>query len=359
LRILMRSQTRKLHSGEYCVCSPNPLSCTRLCPQNETTALNLTLTFYAPMLRPSFLELTYIPCNSEMVGYASIKATLHPDLIVAHLRGFITIGAYALDTDNRAKWLCFDADTLEQWQQLIGLSASLLKQRVPSYLELSRRGGHLWLFFSPLTGRDVRRFGKQLLADQHIAPLELYPKQDQLRTGVGSFVRLPLGKHKMTGHRYHFITLTGEPLAPTVRAQLALLALPEPVPRAFIDDVLARAAENRPVSPTRPFHERKTSKKGKRSRANAPPSERIKAAISVFDFVSQYVELDAQGRGYCPFHPDEHKSFGVSQDRNYWHCFAGCGGGSVIDFWMQWRKHHGEDESFTATITDLADRLLD
>jgi hypothetical protein len=103
--------------------------------------------------------------------YASIKATLHPDLIAAHLRGFITIGAYALDTENRAKWLCLDADTHDQWQQLKDLSESLLKQHVPSYLELSRRGGHLWLFFSPLSGNDTRRLGKQLLADQHIAQL--------------------------------------------------------------------------------------------------------------------------------------------------------------------------------------------
>jgi hypothetical protein len=291
--------------------------------------------------------------------YASIKATLHPDLIAAHLRGFITIGAYALNAENRAKWLCFDADTSDQWQQLIGLSERLLEQRVPSYLELSRRGGHLWLFFSPLLGSDGRRLGKQLLTDQQIPPLELYPKQDELRTGVGSFVRLPLGKHKLTGHRYHFITPTGEPLAPTVRQQLALLANPEPVPQAFIDDMLSRALGNRQVSPTLPFQERKKAKKGKRSRTDAMPSERVKATISVYDFVSQYVELDAQGRGYCPFHPDEHKSFGVSHDGNYWHCFAGCGGGSVIDFWMQWRKQHGQDESFTATITDLADTLLD
>src|SRR5688572_22022330 len=251
----------------------------------------------------------FYPLQLRDGRYASIKATLHPDLIAAHLRGFITIGAYALDADNRAKWLCFDADTQEQWQQLIELSANLHNQHVPSYLELSRRGGHLWLFFSPLSGSDTRRLGKQLLADHDIPLRELYPKQDELRTGVGSFVRLPLGKHKLTGHRYHFITSTGEPLAPTVRAQLALLANPEPVPQAFIDDVLSRASESRHVSPTLPFQERKKSKKRKRSRTNAPPSERIKAAISVFDFVSQYVELDAQGRGYCPFHPDEHRSF--------------------------------------------------
>jgi DNA primase len=77
------------------------------------------------------------------------------------------------------------------------------------------------------------------------------------------------------------------------------------------------------------------------------------------DFVSQYVELDPQGRAYCPFHDDQNKSFQVSANGNYWNCHAGCGGGSVIDFWMFWRKKHGKDDSFKATITDLATMLLD
>jgi hypothetical protein len=299
------------------------------------------------------------PLQLQNGRYASIKGTRHPDLIAAHLRGFITIGAYALDAENRAKWLCLDADTDEHWQQLIHLAAALRERSIPSYLELSHRGGHFWLFFAPFSGSDARRFGKQPLADYLIPSLEVYPKQDELRTGVGSFIRLPLGKHRLTGHRYHFITSTGDPLAPTVRQQLALLAHPQRVPQSFIDHLLSHAPETRLVSPTLPLQERKQRKKSKRFRSSAPPSERIKAAISVHDFVIQYVELDAQGRGYCPFHPDEHNSFGVSRDGNYWHGFAGCGGGSVIDFWMQWRKQQGQDESFTATITDLANTLLD
>jgi len=27
----------------------------------------------------------------------------------------------------------------------------------------------------------------------------------------------------------------------------------------------------------------------------------------------------------------------VNNDENYWSCFAGCGGGTIIDFWMKWR----------------------
>jgi DNA primase len=82
-------------------------------------------------------------------------------------------------------------------------------------------------------------------------------------------------------------------------------------------------------------------------------SERIKAAVSVRQFVSQYVELSEDGKGLCPFHDDQVSSFSVDDERNYWHCFA-CGtGGSIIDFWMQWRQCN-----FKAVISELAAMLL-
>ena len=27
----------------------------------------------------------------------------------------------------------------------------------------------------------------------------------------------------------------------------------------------------------------------------------------------------------------------MNDAENYWNCFAGCGGGLVIDFWMKWQ----------------------
>jgi DNA primase len=86
-------------------------------------------------------------------------------------------------------------------------------------------------------------------------------------------------------------------------------------------------------------------------------SERIKAKITVFDFVGEYVQLKTTSNGavgLCPFHEDHRPSFGVNIQENYWHCFAGCGGGSVIDFWMKWR---GCD--FSTAATELAHMLLE
>jgi hypothetical protein len=57
--------------------------------------------------------------------------------------------------------------------------------------------------------------------------------------------------------------------------------------------------------------------------------------------------------GLCPFHDDEHPSFGVNDEGNYWHCFAGCGGGNVIDFWMKYRNCN-----FMTAVKELAEMLL-
>ncbi len=320
-----------------------------------------------PMLVRAFSD-TFVsrtdcyPLQLEDGRYAIVKKPFTLGTALSHLRGLSTVGAFALDEQSYGRWLCFDADNEAQWKQIVFLARMLDTQQVPSYLELSRRGGHLWLFTERVSGRDIRRFGKQLLTDYAIQRIELYPKQDELRTGPGSFVRLPFGVHRITRHRYHFLTLRLKPLAPSIREQMALLSQPNRVPPTFFEHVLSRAPVPEPISPTPlfvPSPERPNKRRTKKTSREGMPSERIKAAISVADFVARYVTLDNAGRGHCPFHDDEHESFAVSDQGNYWHCFAGCGGGSIIDFWMKWRKTHGEDDSFTATITELADMLLD
>jgi DNA primase len=82
-------------------------------------------------------------------------------------------------------------------------------------------------------------------------------------------------------------------------------------------------------------------------------SERIKSSITVHDFISQYVELSPIGRGLCPFHEDHVRSFAVNFKGNYWNCFAGCGGGSIIDFWMKRQKC-----DFVTAVRELTKMLL-
>lgn len=87
-------------------------------------------------------------------------------------------------------------------------------------------------------------------------------------------------------------------------------------------------------------------------------SERIKDKVSVLEFVSQYVDLKPiknGALGLFPFHDDHNPSLGINDKDNYWYwnCFAGCGGGSVIDFWMMWSKC-----DFVEAVTELAHVLL-
>jgi len=325
-----------------------------------------------PQLTRAFAE-TFISrwdCYPRQVDngtYIQMREPLTFPKITKHLTnarlGFkpFTIGAYALDEHSQARWVCFDADADHQWQHLRELSRILSVQDVPTYLEPSRRGGHLWLFTPLLSGKDIRTFARNLLAKYKIAELdeekkrkiEIYPKQDVLGEGAGSFVRLPLGVHLKTGQVYHFVDHQGLPIAPTIREQIRLLGQPQRIPQAFITSFLSNEVQVFPPPPKPPPEFKKYT-----PRHNEPLSEALKNAISVFDFVSRYVYLNEQGRGLCPFHDDHAKSFGVNKGRDYWHCFAGCGGGSIIDFWMKWREVHGQDSSFVATVKELRGMLL-
>lgn len=236
--------------------------------------------------------------------YVSVKKPLELAQIRQHLKGTLTLGAYTLSPTDMASWLCLDADDEQGWHSLVEMAGMLLVPSIPMYLEQSRRGGHLWLFFeSSIPGKQARHFGRYLLAQHEIEGVELFPKQDGLTTGPGSLVRLPLGIHRKTGirYRYHFINPDGSPLAPTLHEQVRLLAYPNRVPPGIIESCLAQARSH-PHSP--PVTLSPTSQG-----TGETLSARLKDRITVYDFVSQYVQLDERGRGLCPFHDDHHASF--------------------------------------------------
>src|SRR5690606_27044651 len=91
------------------------------------------------------------PIQLSSGRYISVHKSLDTQLVEAHLKGNVTLGAYALSPDSTAKWICMDADSDESWLKLRDLAWMLDLQSVPAYLETSRRGGHLWLFMSPLS----------------------------------------------------------------------------------------------------------------------------------------------------------------------------------------------------------------
>jgi hypothetical protein len=101
--------------------------------------------------------------------YICVRETLNVGLLFDHLRGEITLGTYLLDQQSQARFLVLDADDEQGWQRLGHLARALADEDVPSYLETSRRGGHLWLFLAQaVAGREARTFGRGLLAAHQV-----------------------------------------------------------------------------------------------------------------------------------------------------------------------------------------------
>lgn len=79
----------------------------------------------------------------------------------------------------------------------------------------------------------------------------------------------------------------------------------------------------------------------------------IKERINIFDFVSDYVNLNSSKQGFCPFHNNTNTpSFSVSISKNMWSCFNNCGSGDVITFYEKI-----EGLSHQEAVKNLAERL--
>ena len=294
-----------------------------------------------------FVQRWDIHCQQLPDGrYISINQPMTVDHLAAHLRGEITLGTYVLDPQSQAKFMVLDADDDAKFQELMALAERLPREEAPAYLEISRRGGHAWFFFEKaVAGGLARAFGQGLLAAHHLSDMEVYPKQGSLKSGPGSLIRMPFGIHQLTGKRYGFVSPAGDPISPTLRGQIQALSFPQIVSTGAV----LRYQGFVPSEPPKPLPRSP-------GEASGTVSERIKGSITAMEFIGQYVELKPTGSGglgYCPFHDDQRKSFGVSAKGNYWSCFAGCGGGSIIDFWMKWRKI-----DFKTAVRELADMLL-
>ena len=66
-------------------------------------------------------------------SYICVHEPLNVSHLFAHLRGEVTLGAYLLDQDSRARFLVLDADDAQSWQQLGHLARALASEEVPTY----------------------------------------------------------------------------------------------------------------------------------------------------------------------------------------------------------------------------------
>src|SRR5437868_4304784 len=140
---------------------------------------------------------------------------LNEKTILDHLEGTITIGLYAINPSNqRCKWVAIDADYTNAMEDLIKLQYHLSGDRVDSALEMSKRGGHLWIFLAaPLLARKCRiyiydlasRLGVPVKGSGLAEGIEVFPKHDAIAAGAfGNALRGPLGVHRGAKRRFWF-----------------------------------------------------------------------------------------------------------------------------------------------------------
>jgi len=174
-----------------------------------------------------------------------------------HLAGEITIGLYAINPLTQcSKWMAIDADYKEALEDLLKLQYELGQDGVQAALEQSRRGGHLWIFFSkPVLATQARRYIRHLATRLSVRVkgagltegIELFPKQDVLEDGqFGNAIRAPLGIHRAANRRYWFYGGAYE-----IAAQMAYLRGLRRVSESQLEELLAALPEEpKPESPS-------------------------------------------------------------------------------------------------------------
>lgn len=252
--------------------------------------------------------------------------SLSEAMIRRHLQGDVTIGLYAVNPANqRCKWVAIDADYKNAMEDLLKLQYHLTQDNVEPALEMSKRGGHLWIFFAtPLLARDcrtyvhdlARRLDVPIKGSGLVEGIEVFPKHDAIGEGeFGNAIRGPLGIHRGANRRFWFYGADY-----TFEAQIAYLNALHKVTEAELQTLI--------VGKDRP--EAQTSK----SRAADKPRFRTPTARhSEFRILEHVTPVRKVGRNYvarCPSCAESgHDRSGdnlaiLIKDPRYYLCFAGC-----------------------------------
>ena len=251
---------------------------------------------------------------------------LTEETICQHLEGTLTVGLYAINpATQRCKWVAIDADYKNAMEDLLKLQYYLGRDKVEPALEMSKRGGHLWVFLStPLLARECRiyihdlaaRLGVPVKGSGLADGIEVFPRHNAIGDGeFGNAIRGPLGIHRGANRRFWFYGADY-----TLEAQMAYLnrlrKMGEEELRRFI------AGKELPASPT-----------GARSDICVPIKDAGRTARSEFRILEHVGKVRKVGRNYvgrCPSCADSgHDRSGdnlaiLMQDPRFYKCWAGC-----------------------------------
>jgi len=157
-------------------------------------------------------------------SYTPIRQPILDEDLGDHLSGQVTFGTYVVQFD-KARFIVFDIDDHDLLMAK-QLAEEAMKRGLHAGIEFSgRKGFHVWVLFDGwYSAAQLQRLGKDI-ARVHGFNGEVFPKQGAARD-LGSLVKLPLGKHAVTGNDSRFLV---EPkLNPLGALQAAVDVLPPP-----------------------------------------------------------------------------------------------------------------------------------
>ncbi len=250
-------------------------------------------------------------------NYRRVGKPLTQSDLYDHLIGVRTYGTYVMDASGKCRFAVIDADTEDGLARLWLIHDQLATLGIVSYVECSRRGGHLWIFFTrPVAASQVRAW----LLPYCPADMEFYPKQDEGK-GYGSLIRLPLGIHRKSGKRYHFVARNATGLVSLTQtdedraawfSSIRYVNVPQQ-PKVLV-----------PIPPP-PTHPQSFSLPAlQRGNGSSSPIRQWNAEQDPYQVIGRYVNLNGNGVGMCPF-GDHHTggqdtmaSFKVYQQVHLW-----------------------------------------
>ena len=243
--------------------------------------------------------------------------------IVKHLRGDLTIGLYTLNQGGKTSLSVIDGDG--DIGDLLDLQDVLRLRCIPSYLEMSRRGGHVWVWWD----RPVMPSMAQRILSIDESKFELYPSGNNIpnENGLGLLIRAPLGLHRAAGRRYPFVDGGLNPVSKGVACgQLEWL-------QENIEPV--RVSDHTYMLIPTPEEER--ARRYPYSLSETGPISRWVAQHPIREVVGKYTDVSRSGMAHCPWghrhrNGDKHKSFIVyNRTQKFW-CFTERVGGNSFDF---------------------------
>jgi hypothetical protein len=143
----------------------------------------------------------------------SKKSPVSYETFAKHLYGEELIGIYPLTDGSTVRWGCSDID-VDDLDAARNLQTALRVKSVPSYVEKTARGFHVWVFANDWIPAPIMR--RAFLSAHEVIglpPKEVNPKQEEAN-GLGNYVRLPYpgGIDSMPENRYMLFDREDEPM---------------------------------------------------------------------------------------------------------------------------------------------------